>query len=217
VFGGADAEMGGLDAQGGVVADHRGRPEVGLADGGADDAIVGHGRIETVFDQQVAPDVVDLDLQRGGAVAGGDGGGQRSAVPDPQLLERAQRGAGRPTDVVGPGLEPVEFLDDGQRHDDVGVLELQHARRVGDEHRRVEHEAHALAGGGRRRTPFQCHGADRSREIVGRLASRRKKIGQRRSLGVAIGVWLLAVRWCRSFGGGATVSTGTRAPDEFLL
>ena len=36
---------------------------------------------------------------------------------------RAQRGAGGAADVVGPGLQAVELLDDGQRDDDVDVAE----------------------------------------------------------------------------------------------
>ena len=178
-----DPEVGGLDAQRGVVADHRGRAEVGLADRGADDAVVGHRRVEAVLDEQVASDVVDLDLQGAVPLPVGHGRGERTAVPDAQFLERAQRGASGAADVVGPGLETVELLDDRERHDHVGVLELEDARRVGDQHRRVEHEPRALLGDRRRcGTPFQCHGAGRTRcEVVGRLASRRKKVGQRHS------------------------------------
>ena len=62
MLGRAHSEVGGLDAQRGVVADHGGRAEVGLADRRADDAVVGHRRIEAVLDEEVATDVVDLDL-----------------------------------------------------------------------------------------------------------------------------------------------------------
>ena len=93
MFGGVDAQVGGLDAQSSVVADHRGRTEVGLPDRGADDPVVGHGGVEAVLDQQVLADVVDLDLERRGAVAGGYRLGERTAVGDAQLLERAQRSA----------------------------------------------------------------------------------------------------------------------------
>ena len=43
--------------------------------------------------------------------------GERAAVQDAQLLDRAQRGASRPADVVGPGLQAVELLDDRERDD----------------------------------------------------------------------------------------------------
>jgi hypothetical protein len=150
VLGSVDAEMGGLDAQGGVVADHRGRTELRLADGGTDDAVVGDGRIETVLDEQVLADVVDLDLQRGGAVAGGHRRREGSAVGDPELLQRSQGGAGGAPDVVGAALEAVELLDHRQRHDHVGVDELEHAGRVGDQHRGVDDEASPLT------RPLRC-------------------------------------------------------------
>ena len=54
--------------------------------------------------------------------------GQRAAVPDAQLLDRAERGRGRATDIVGPRLQLVELLDDGQWHDDVVVAERVDAR-----------------------------------------------------------------------------------------
>jgi hypothetical protein len=174
VLGGIDAEVGGLDAQRGVVADHRRRSEVGLADRGADDPVVGHGGVEPVLDEQVLADVVDLDLQRGGAVAGGDGLGERAAVGDPQLLERAQRGAGRPADVVGPALEAVEFLDDRERNDDVGVGELEDAGRIGDQHGGVDDEPGSLASP-RPIGPVRClighRGSVRQRTEAGRSPS----------------------------------------------
>ena len=63
VLGGGDAEVGGLDAQRGVVRHHRRRAALGLAEGGADDAVVGARRVETVLDEQVLLDAVELDLQ----------------------------------------------------------------------------------------------------------------------------------------------------------
>ena len=74
------------------------------------------------------------------AVADGRGIGQRSAGVDPQLLEGAQRGARCSADVVDTTLQAVELFDDRQRDDDVGIDEAADARRVGDEHRGVEHD-----------------------------------------------------------------------------
>ncbi len=64
VLGGGHAEVGGLDAQRGVVGHHRRRAPLGLAEGGADDPVVGARRIEAVLDEEVLLDAVDLDLQR---------------------------------------------------------------------------------------------------------------------------------------------------------
>ena len=100
-------------------------PEVGLAEGGADDPVVRARRVEAVLDEEVLLDAVDLDLQRARAVAGRHRRGQRAAVADPELLERAQRGAGGAADVVRAGLQPVELLDDRERHDHVDVFELE--------------------------------------------------------------------------------------------
>ncbi len=91
-----------------------------------------------------------------GAVAGGHGMRQRAAVLDPEFLERPQRGAGGATDVVGAGLEPVELLDDRERHDHVDVLELEHARGIGDQHRGVEHESRSLPDALDRAAPISC-------------------------------------------------------------
>ena len=101
--------------------------------------------------------------------ADGDRLGQRAAVADPQLLDRAQRGAGGAADVVGSCLQAVELLDDDQRDHDVDAVERGHAGRVGDEDGRVEHDPRPdrpLLAVVRRR----CH-------------SRREQIGQRHSLG----------------------------------
>ena len=70
-------EVGGLDPQRRIVADHGGRAEVGLADGHADDAVVRHRGVEAVLDEQVPADVVDLDLEGSRAVAGRYRGGER--------------------------------------------------------------------------------------------------------------------------------------------
>jgi hypothetical protein len=145
MLGGIDTEMCGLDTQRGVVADHRGRTEVGLADGGADDAVVGHRWVEAVFDEKVLANVVDLDLQRGGAVAGGNRFGERAAMRHAEFLEGAQCRPGCSTDIIGTTLEPVEFLHDGQRYHDVGVEELEHAGRIGNQHGGVDDESSSLA------------------------------------------------------------------------
>ena len=112
------------------------------------------------------------------------GMGQRAAVLDPEFLDRAQRSAGGATDVVGPGLEPVELLDDRERHDHVDVFELEHTRGIGDQHRRVEHESRSLPGGpiGCSLTSLPCFGTGRTRCAVGsRFTSGRKQVGQRHS------------------------------------
>ncbi len=173
MLGGVDAQVSCLDPQGGVVADHGGRTEVGLSDRRTDDAVVGHARIESVLDQQVLADVVDLDLERRGAVAGRHGLGERATVGDAQLLEGTQRRAGRSADVVGPALEPVEFLDHRERHDHVGVLELQDAGGVRDQHRRVDHQPSSLRSIGRVRLGPVGGPAGRA----GRCVSGRKQVG----------------------------------------
>ena len=96
-------------------------PASGLTQRRADDPVVGAGRIEPVLDEEVLADAVELDLQ--GAGAERHRLGQRSAVADAQLLDRAQCRARRAADVVGPGLQPVELLDDDQRDDDVDPVE----------------------------------------------------------------------------------------------
>ena len=96
----------------------------------------GLGGVEAVLDQEVLADAVDLDLQA--AVADRHRAGERATVADAQVLDRAQRGAGRPPDVVGPALQPVELLDDGQRDHDVAPVEREHAAGVGDQDRGVE-------------------------------------------------------------------------------
>ena len=67
VGGGRDAEVGRLDAQGGVVRHHRRRALLGLTEGGADDPVVRARRVEAVLDEQVLVDAVELDLQAAAA------------------------------------------------------------------------------------------------------------------------------------------------------
>ena len=45
-----------------------------------------------------------------------------------QVLDRAQRGAGRPPDVVDTALQPVELLDDRQRDHDVAPSKVARSR-----------------------------------------------------------------------------------------
>ena len=97
--------------------------DAGLAEGGADDPVVGQLRVEAVLDQQVLLHAVDLDLHRAGADRYRLG--QRATVLDAQVLDRPQRGAGRAADVVGAGLEAVELLDDGERDHERRVAERQ--------------------------------------------------------------------------------------------
>ena len=67
MLGRGDAEVGSLDAQRGIVGDHRRRPASGLTQRRADDPVVGAGRIEPVLDEEVLADAVELDLQASGA------------------------------------------------------------------------------------------------------------------------------------------------------
>ena len=117
-------------------------PCIGLAEGGADDPVVGHRRVEAVLDEQVLLHAVDLDLQRAGrrAVADRHRLGERAAgVTRSSSIVRSAVRAGA-ADVVEPALQAVELLDDGQRDDDVDADEAGDARRVGDQHRGVEHD-----------------------------------------------------------------------------
>ncbi len=144
VLSGGDAEVGRLDPQGGVVGHDRGRAPLRLPEGGTDDAVVGARRIEPVLHEKVLADPVDLDLQA--AFAEWHRFGEGAAVAHAQLLDRAQRGAGGPPDVVRTGLQPVELLDDRERDHDVAVVERRDARGVGDEHGRVEDDSGAPGG-----------------------------------------------------------------------
>ena len=89
---------------------------------------------------------------------------------------RAQRGAGRPSDVVGPGLQPVELLDDDERDDDVDVVERDDARRIGDQHRGVEHDPGSAAvptrSGAHLRSRSRPPGGDRSTPLLGGSSGR---------------------------------------------
>ena len=136
MLGGVDAEVRGLDAERGVVRQHQRRTVRSLPERGADDPVVGAGGVESVLVQEVLLDAVDLDLHR--ARPDRDGVGERAAVLDAQLLDRAQRGARRPTDVVAARLQTVEFLDDGEGDDQGDIADRLGHRRIGDQHRRVD-------------------------------------------------------------------------------
>ena len=167
VLGGGEAEVSRLDAQRGVVGQHRRRAAPRLTERRPDDAVVRARRVEPVLDEEVLADAVELDLQT--ARADGDRLGERAPVAHTQLLDRAQRRAGRATDVVGSGLQAVELLDDDQRDHDVDAVERGHAGRIGDEDRGVEHDP-------RPDRPLLA--------VVRRRHSRREQIGQRHSLGL---------------------------------
>jgi hypothetical protein len=145
VLRGRQSEVGGFDPQRGVVGHDLGRRSLLATERGSDDPVVRRARIEPVLHQEMALDAVDLDLERASArvVDASRRCRQRAARRDPQLLERPQRGARRPADVVPSTLEAVELLDDGQRDDQVGTWIGGEAPRVGDQHRRVEHETQA--------------------------------------------------------------------------
>ena len=80
------AEVGGLDAQRGIVRHHRPcAPMRGLSERGADDAVVGHVRVEPVLDEEVLLDAVDLDPDRA----------RRRPAPARRASRRAGRAAPR--------------------------------------------------------------------------------------------------------------------------
>jgi histidine triad (HIT) family protein len=151
VLGGGHTEVGGLDAQRRVVRHHRGRAHFGLPEGGADDAVVGDRRVESVFDEAMLLHAVDLDAQA--ARPDGDGFGERPAVAHTEILDLAQGRPGRAADIVESVLQAVELFDHRQRHDEVDILERRDAVGVGDQHRRVEHDANSGRG---RRSPNPC-------------------------------------------------------------
>lgn len=103
-----------------------------------------------MLDQQVLLHAVDLDLDRagGGAVADRRCVGERAAGVDAQFFERAQRRSRGTADVVDSTLEAVELFDDRERDHNVGSGEAGNARRVGDQHRSIEHDPRSL-------TPFK--------------------------------------------------------------
>ena len=137
-------ELGGLDAQGGVVRHDDGAAVHRLPERGGQDAVVVLGGVEAVLADLVQVEAVGLDAQRAAV-------GQRhrradvTVVGDPQLLDGADHRAGRPPDIVHPALVLVELLHHDQRDHRIGAGEGVDAVRIGDEHRRVEHHP---GGGG---------------------------------------------------------------------
>ena len=75
----------------------------------------------------------------------GTGSASEPPCRDAEFLQGAQGRSGRSTDVVGSTLEAVELLHDGQRYHDVGIDELEHAGRIGDQHGGVDDEPGSLA------------------------------------------------------------------------
>ena len=148
---GDEPHVGRLDTQCSVVGDHTGRGRAGLAEGSSDDAVVGNLGVEAVLDQQMALDPVDLDLQGAAVrvVVHGCGGGERPTSLAAQVLDGAQRRARGATDIVHAGLQRIEFLDHGERNDDVATGECVDACRVCHQNRRVEHDARCGLSGGR--------------------------------------------------------------------
>ena len=69
-----------------------------------------------------------------------------AAVRNSSMVRRA--GSRRAADVVEASLQAVEFLDDRERHDDVAAVIAAQRRRIGHEHRRVEHDARPRIGTG---------------------------------------------------------------------
>ena len=136
---GDQAELRGLDAQGGVGRDDLdpGRVVLGQAEGGGQDAVVGLVGVEAEGRHLVEDEAVDGHPQR---PAGGQGDGlpEIAAALDPQALQVPHDRPGGPADVVEPALVAVELLDDGERDDDVGVTEGVERVGVGEQDAGVE-------------------------------------------------------------------------------
>ena len=184
-----EPELGGLDAQRGVVR-HDDRAAVdGLPERRGEDAVVVLGGVEAVLADLVEVEAVRLDAQRAAV-------GQRHRLADvavvggAQLLDDADHRAGRPPDVVHPALVLVELLHHHQRDHRVGVRERGDRVRIRDEHRRVEH--HPRGGGGLGRAEARLVGKE-----IGQVGSRggdggRQVHGRCRG-SAAVEVW--GARW----------------------
>ena len=145
VLDGLEPDLGGLDAQRGVVGHDHGRAVRSLAERGGQDAVVGLGRVEPLGRDLVEHQPVGLDAQ--GAAAGQlHGVADVAAVGHPQLLDRPYDLPCRPTDVVHARLVLVELLDDDQRDHRVGIGEGEQRVGIGDEHGRVEHHPNRRVG-----------------------------------------------------------------------
>ena len=121
---GGQAELGGLDPQGGVgrhdLDPHGAVP--GETEGGGQDPVVGLLGVEPVGRHLVEDEAVDGHPQRP-AGRQGDGLPEVTAAVDPQALQIPHHVPGRPADVIEAALVAVELLDDRQRDDDVGIPE----------------------------------------------------------------------------------------------
>jgi hypothetical protein len=147
VLDGVEPDLGGFDAQGGVVRHHDGRAMGALAEGGSQDAVVGLGRVEALGRHLVEHQPVGLDAQR--AASGQlDGMADVATVGDPQLLYPADDLPRRSAHVVDPGLVLIELLDDDEWDHGVGVREGEQRLGVGYEHRGVEHDPGRRGGEG---------------------------------------------------------------------
>ena len=133
-----EAEVRRLETQRRVVRHHARGSRESLTECRTDDAIVGFGRIETVLDEKMALNSVDLDVDRG-TLAHGGRRSQRTPCLQANFLELPQGRSGSATHVVGTTLESVQLFDHRERHDDVATGIRVQAVRVGDQNRRVEH------------------------------------------------------------------------------
>jgi hypothetical protein len=151
---GDDAEGVALDAGGDVLGDEDGAvPVAHQVEGDGDDLVVG-----LVVAEEVGPVVAgDIDADGAGAPVGADGppghGAHGGVAPADALGERADEAeavevaddlAGGSPDVVVAPLHVVQFLDHGERDDDIVVLEDEQGVRVVQEHIGVEDEMFGL-------------------------------------------------------------------------
>jgi hypothetical protein len=147
VFVGFDTQVGGLDAQGRIVGNEAGTAVSGLAEGRADDPVVGNLGVETMLNQEVPLNSVHLDVD---APTFGTGvyfewRVEHAAGASAEIFERAKSGSRCATDIIQSRLQAVEFFDNGERYDDFASGKRREARRITDENRCVEHDARALS------------------------------------------------------------------------
>lgn len=100
-----EAEVRRLETQRRVVRHHARGSRESLTECRTDDAIVGFGRIETVLDEKMALNSVDLDVDRG-TLAHGGRRSQRTPCLQANFLELPQGRSGSATHVVGTTLSP---------------------------------------------------------------------------------------------------------------
>ena len=172
-------------------------PMLGLAERGADDAVVGHGRVEAVLDEEVLLDAVDLDLQGAVPLPIGDRrrrASRRGWTRSSSIVRSAVRAA-RPTSS-GRVLSPSSSSTTVSGTTTSTSSNVVNARRIGDQHRRVEHESRPLSGG-----PIGCRSRPcRASEPVG-LAVRSavgSPVDGSRSVNVTPRRWIVDGRARRS-------------------